>query len=173
MTLDTDRQMDARPGVLGIDIGGVVIDRVNDVADTSFVGGRHLETAAVPGTIEALSRLVEERFGPDVHLISRCSPEAERKTREWLDHHNVFARTGINESHLHFCRERLETAPIAEWLELTHFVDDRLEVLGYLKTVPHKYLFRAAEEEVVRHRWHLDTVIPVERWDDVTGLLLA
>ena len=34
---------------LGVDIGGVIIDRANDRTDTSFFGGNYLETTAVPG----------------------------------------------------------------------------------------------------------------------------
>jgi hypothetical protein len=45
---------------------------------------------------------------------------------------------------VHFCRTRPEKGPIAADLGLTHFVDDNPEVLGFLTTVAHRYLFRTA-----------------------------
>lgn len=158
---------------LGVDIGGVVMDRVNDNADTSFFSDRYLETTATPGVIEALARLVAERFQTRVHFVSKCGPNIERKTREWLAHHNVYRRTGIPEDNLHFCRRRREKAPIAEALGLTHFVDDRLEILGSLKTVPNRFLFDPVEEEVAKHRRYLGMVIRVQSWAEIEALLLG
>ncbi|MCZ6859171.1 MAG: hypothetical protein O7I42_02635 [Alphaproteobacteria bacterium] len=68
----------------------------------------------MPGTIEALARLVAERFGARVHFVSKCGPETERKTREWIRYHDVFGRTGIPEGKRYFCRQRHEKATIAE-----------------------------------------------------------
>jgi hypothetical protein len=39
---------------IGIDIGGVIIDRTNDKADTSFFGPNYLATTAVPAVFNAL-----------------------------------------------------------------------------------------------------------------------
>lgn len=158
--------------VLGVDIGGVVMDRINDNTDTSFFGDNYLNTTAVPGTIEALKRLVTERFGTEVHFVSKCGPNIERKTREWLKHHDVFGRTGIPQDNLRFCRRRREKAPIAEELGLTHFIDDRLEILGRLKTVPTRILFQPYQPEVEQFKQHLGLVIRAESWADVLALLL-
>ena len=157
---------------LGVDIGGVVIERASQRGDTSFSGDRYLETPAIAGVVEALARLTAERFGPSVHFVSKCGATTERKTREWLAHHRLFERTGIPADNLHFCRRRDEKAPIAARLGLTHFVDDRLEVLGYLETVPTLILFDAIEDEVAKHRHLLDRVTRVAGWPEVTALLL-
>ncbi len=148
--------------VLGVDIGGVVMDRINDNTDTSFFGGNYLNTTAVPGTIEALARLVAERFGARVHFVSKCGPGIERKTREWLRYHDVFGRTGIPQGNLRFCRRRREKAPIAEELGLTHFIDDRLEILGRLTTVPTRILFQPYQPEVERFSRYLGLVVRAE-----------
>jgi hypothetical protein len=173
MTLDTNTKSGRPREALGVDIGGVVMDRVNDATDTSFFGGRYLETTSTPGVVEALARLVAERFGEHVHFVSKCGPNTERKTREWLAHHDVFARTGIPAGNLHFCRRRREKAPIAEALGLTHFVDDRLEILGSLKTVPNRFLFDPVEAEVAKHRRYLGMVIRVASWAEIEALLLG
>ncbi|HVY84642.1 MAG TPA: hypothetical protein VG943_05890, partial [Caulobacterales bacterium] len=57
--------------VLGIDIGGVIIRRFGDRSDTSFQKD-FLKTPAVEGALETIRHLVDRRFGPRVHLVSKC-----------------------------------------------------------------------------------------------------
>ncbi len=157
---------------LGVDIGGVLIDRVNDDTDTSFFGDNYLRTTAVPGAFDALKRLANCRFEDRIHLVSKCGPRVEQKSRDWLDHHDFFRKTGIDPANLHFCRKRQDKAPICDSLGLTHFIDDRLEVLSYLKTVPNLYLFHPTPGEVEKHARHLHRVHRVETWDDVLAALM-
>jgi hypothetical protein len=158
--------------VLGVDIGGVIIDRVNDNTDTSFFGPNYLKTTPVPGVFEALKALTHQRFEYLVYLVSKCGKKTEEKTLEWLDYHNFYERTGIPRFNVHFCRERHEKAPICAKLNITHFVDDRLEVLGYLDTVEHRYLFRPNENEVRKFSQNLDRVTRVESWEELRTKLL-
>ena len=158
---------------LGVDIGGVLIDRINDGTDTSFFGGSYLQTTPVPGAFEALTRLRAERFGREIHLVSKCGPATEAKTRAWLAHREFFGVTGIPADHLRFCRQRREKAPICLELGITHFIDDRLEVLGYLESVPNRYLFRPDPREVERYKGHLAKVIRVDGWEQVLAALGA
>ena len=123
-------------------ISAVIISRVNDRTDTSFFGHNYLATTAEPGAFAALGRLNRERFAGAVHLVSKCGERIEARTREWLTHHGFFEATDIAEDHLHFCRTRPDKAPICRDLGITHFVDDRLDVLGYLTTVDCRILFR-------------------------------
>ncbi|WP_330440842.1 hypothetical protein OHB44_12430 [Micromonospora sp. NBC_00821] len=156
---------------LGVDIGGVIIEPADDDADTSFFGAHYLRTPAVVGAFDALAAL-----GPafdEVHLVSKCGEATERRTREWLAHHDFPARTGIQVERVHFCRTRPDKAPIAGRLGLTHFVDDKLEVLGYLDTVPHRFLFRPRKAEVAAHAALLPRVRRVESWSELTPLLRA
>ncbi|RQX16141.1 hypothetical protein DDE19_16885 [Micromonospora ureilytica] len=156
---------------LGVDIGGVIIEPADDDADTSFFGAHYLRTPAVVGAFDALAAL-----GPafdEVHLVSKCGEATERRTREWLAHHDFPARTGIAVERVHFCRTRPDKAPIARRLGLTHFVDDKLEVLGYLDSVPYRFLFRPRRAEVAAHAALLPHVHPVESWSELTSLLRA
>ncbi|WP_433269083.1 hypothetical protein ACQPWR_11120 [Micromonospora vinacea] len=156
---------------LGVDIGGVVIEPADDDADTSFFGRNYLRTPAVVGAFDALAAL-----GPafdEVHLVSKCGEATERRTREWLAHHDFPAHTGIPVERVHFCRTRPDKAPIARRLRLTHFVDDKLEVLGYLDSVPHRFLFRPRRAEVAAHAALLPLVHRVESWSELTPLLRA
>ena len=158
---------------LGVDIGGVLIARVDHRSDTSFFGDNYLDTPAVPGAVAALRRLAEGRFGENVFLVSKGGARTERRTREWLCQNLIYARTGLSPERLHFCRKRHEKAPICEALGITHFVDDRLEVLGYLESVPHRYLFDPDPSEVAANLRHLPGVIPVETWEAIVDELLV
>ncbi len=153
--------------ILGVDVGGVLIARVEGDADTSFFGKRFLETPAVPGAIEAVARLHRGRFRDAVWIVSKCGEQIEARTREWLAHHGFHESTGIPPERLRFCRRRADKAPICDDLGITHFVDDRLEVLGYLARVPHRILFRPEEDEVRRHARHVESVVRCEDWEEV------
>ena len=158
---------------LGVDIGGVIIQPADDDADTSFFGDHYLRTPPMPGAFDGLAALVARRFGTAVHLVSKCGALTEARTRDWLAHHDFYARTGVPKDHLHFCRTRAGKAPIAAELGLTHFVDDKLEVLSHLTTVPHRFLFRPAETEVRAHAAHLAVVKRVETWPDLVRALVT
>ncbi len=159
--------------VLGVDIGGVIIDRINDGTDTSFFSDNYLRTSAVTGAFGTLRRLVTQRFGDKVFLVSKCGPKVEKKTLHWLAHHRFFEATGIPQENVRFCRERHEKAPICAELGITHFVDDRLEVLSHLQMVETRYLFQPRPEEVKRFGRFLPDVVRVESWEELLRRELA
>ena len=130
---------------LGIDIGRVIIaPDGGGRGDTSFIGGRIDDALATPpyeGVFDVLPDLVQ-RFDGRVWLVSKARPRTQEKTRLWLAHHQFFQRTGIPADHLRFCLERPQKADHCRELEITHFVDDRWDVLQHLEgVVEHRYLF--------------------------------
>ena len=158
---------------LGVDVGGVLISRANDTADTSFFRTRYLEAVAVCGAFETVARLARNRFGGRLVVISKCGPRTEERTKEWLAYHHAYDALGITPHAVHFCRQRQEKAPLCEALGVTHFVDDKLEVLGYLATVPHRFLFDPVEAEVQKFKQHLPFVTRVANWKQLEELLIA
>lgn len=152
---------------LGVDIGGVIIDRVNDGTDTSFFTDNYLQTTALPGVFDALRQLVEKRFGDKIFLVSKCGQRVQNKTLHWLNHHRFYDFTGIGRNHVYFCRERHEKAGICEKIGITHFIDDRLEVLGNLTTVSTLYLFQPRPDEVRRFARFLKYVKQVNSWQEI------
>lgn len=140
---------------LGIDIGRVIIGG-SGRGDTAIFDGSDedsLATPEVPGaiaTIAALTRL----FAGKVWLVSKCGPKVQGRTRKWLRHHDFWRLTGIPEINLRFCLERRDKAIHCRQNRLTHFIDDRLDVLGHLHgLVPHRYLFGPQRP---------DTIVPVD-----------
>lgn len=148
-------------GAIGVDLGNVIIDGLtNDNTDTAFHSPRYMETTAVKGAFDGVKTLVEW-FGPDnVYIISRCGLEIKSRSRRWLAGNKFYEKTGFREGYAHFCLERADKAPIAADLRLTHFVDDKAEVLQYMMTVRNRYLF-GPQSDTKRDTTGL---IPVPTW---------
>jgi hypothetical protein len=132
--------MSDRLPTLGLDIGGVLVQRAYHDTDTSFFGESPMATPAVEGAVEAVAGLAP-RFEYRVHLISKAGPRIEHISRQWLQHTRFFEQTGVSPSNLAFVRRRADKAEVCGRLGVTHVVDDQLSVLQHLGTVPYRYLF--------------------------------
>jgi hypothetical protein len=158
---------------LGIDIGRVIIGPVDDdgKADTSFLSGtldQALETLPAPGAFDSIARLAD-RFGGAVWLVSKCGPRVQEKTRRWLERWRFWDVTGVPAGHLRFCLERPQKAQHCLELGITHFIDDRLDVLEHLRAfVPWLYLFGAERRRSPPPDW----VIPVITWPETLAAVL-
>jgi hypothetical protein len=157
---------------LGVDIGGVLIGATDPSGrrDTAFLNGGDAQAMATPpvdGAFEAMRRLVE-RFDGRVWLVSKCGPRIQQRTLAWLEHHAFYARSGLPRDHVRFCRERPEKRVHCAELRLTHFVDDRPDVLEHLRgLVPYRFLFGVQRGPAP------DDVTPVLDWAEAERRLLA
>jgi hypothetical protein len=147
---------------LGLDIGRVIIGPVlGGKADTSFLSGgldQALETPPAPGALEAVAQLVD-RFEGRVWLVSKCGERVRDKSLRWLDHRRFYEVTGLARDHVRFCRRRPDKADHARALGLTHFVDDRTDVLVHLRGLV-EGLFLFGEQKRPAPRW----TTPVVDW---------
>ena len=135
---------------LGIDVGRVLISPGDESSpDTSFIGGSPedaLRTPPYSGMFETLPAVVEH-FGGRVWIVSKCGAKVRARTLDWFAHHRFFERTGIDSANVRFCRERPQKAYICAELGITHFVDDRLDVLEPMSgVVRSRYLFGPQRE---------------------------
>jgi len=141
---------------LGIDIGRVIIAPGDDNADTSFLRGSirdALDTPPYPGAFDVIRTLVSH-FERRVWLVSKAGVNTQEKTRLWLEHHGFYAATGVKRENLRFCRKRHEKAIHCEELGLTHFIDDRLDVLRHLRFITdHLYLFGEQKPGLILPEW--------------------
>jgi len=160
-----------RVPILGVDIGGVIVALVGRDEDTSFFGTRPLETPAVADVFDSLAALTVEPFAGRVHLVSKAGPKVAANTRDWLVHHDVFDRIGIPAANLHFVRERRDKAVVCQRLGVTHFVDDRLDVLAHLNTVEHRYLFLGGTDDRPEAGRIPDWATATDTWTELTVLL--
>ena len=129
---------------LGIDIGRVIIDGSSGPGDTSFFSGdiaAMLRTPAVPGAFEAIARLV--RLFDETWLVSKCGPRVQQRSLEWLAHHRFWERTGVAEGNVRFCLRRPQKAIHCAELGITHFIDDKPDVISAITpVVANRYLFK-------------------------------
>ena len=136
--------------ILGVDVGGVILDWVRTAGtDVDFSGDNYLNTPTIEDSFEALATLNAGRFRDSVYLVSRYPVEkGPTRVREWLKHQDFYGKTSILEGNLLQLTERQEKTPICQRLGITHFVDDRVEVLRHMVgIVPNLYLFQGLDED--------------------------
>lgn len=153
---------------LGVDIGRVIING-EPGADTTFFGPDEAAVIATPGVdgaAEGVRRLVDA-FEGRVWLISKCGRRIQERSLRWLEAHDWWDRTGMDPSHVRFCRARPDKRGLCLDLGITHMVDDHPEVHTALEgAVAHRYLFGA-------HAARPEGPQPVPTWGDAVREILA
>jgi hypothetical protein len=125
-----------------------------------------MEQVVLHRMFEVVPQLVH-RFEARVWIISKCGPAVQERTRRWLAHHRFFERTGIDPQRLRFCLQRPQKAEHCAALGITHFIDDRTDVLEAMRgVVPNRYLFGP------QHRPAPSGLTPAASWRRVAELLL-
>ncbi|MGB4759486.1 MAG: hypothetical protein WBP26_05520 [Candidatus Saccharimonadales bacterium] len=167
-----------KPGVherLGIDIGRVITSGATDTASPTIFDAGYLDSLATPGAFETIRDLREKRFGDEIYLVSKCSPRIQARTLDWLRYTEFFQTTGVDPEKLHFCLSRPEKGVIAANLLLTHFIDDRPDVLEVMPPmVGQRILFipeDVAQGEVPHY--NRQTMVEARGWPAVRSLLLG
>jgi len=155
---------------LGIDVGRVLISPGNESKpDTSFIGGSledALNTPPYEGMFDVLPALVS-RFDGNVWIVSKCGPRIQARTLQWFDRHRFFERTGIDSRNVRFCLKRPDKALHCREVAITHFIDDRSDVLeAMLGVVSNLYLFGPQRAQAALGMRHL------ANWKDVARELL-
>ncbi|MFD1045607.1 hypothetical protein ACFQ1S_08475 [Kibdelosporangium lantanae] len=155
-----------REARLGVDFGRVINEGSAEPGgdDTTFLSGGFAEamrTSEMTGLYDVLPGLVD-RFGGRVWIVSKCGEKIQERTLQWLDHNDFWARTGISPDNIRFCRQRPQKAVHCKRLGITHFIDDRRDVLGHLRgLVDHLYLF--GPQKMPAPDW----VVATPTWADV------
>jgi hypothetical protein len=159
-----------RPVALGLDFGKVIMCPPDGTrgADTRFLhlsGSEALEIPPPAGAFDTV-RDLRDHFESRVWIVSKAGPKIQGLTLNWLEQHGFFEHTGMPRGHVRFCRERKDKRVHAERLKLTHFIDDRIDVLSHLSdVVEHRYLFGT-------HRQVPGWAIHVPDWEAVRTALL-
>ena len=147
---------------IGIDIEGVIRGKtaMSRTID-EYLAATPLKNAAK--TIKSLVKL----FGSDnIFIISRCPEYAEDVILQWLDNQKFFTDINLDSSNVYFCRERAGKAPIAKRLQLTHFIDDRIDALDAMKDiVANRILFTGGSNH---HNTEIDdNIIVLDSWNSI------
>ncbi len=152
------------PGI-GIDIGGVLTKLERNNHGVAFRTDDYLEKPFLPQAIEKIAELVE-LFGPERSvLVSFCGKKTQDKTLEWLLYQNFSGKTKMPKENFRFVNRREKKAEVAIKTSLTHFIDDRTEILGYLTMVPNRYWFLGGVDE--KPTTGPDGIILINQWSDL------
>jgi len=156
---------------LGIDVGRVLISPGDESRpDTSFIGGSLEDALGTPpyeGMFDVVPALTQ-RFAGQVWIVSKCGRRVQERTLQWFERHRFFERTGIRSGNVRFCLKRPEKALHCRELGITHFIDDRTDVLGAMVgIVPNLYLFGPQEGPAPYGMQHVAT------WQDIARSLLS
>ena len=153
--------------VLGVDIGSVIISKT---WSNGFL-------PPLKDAFSVLKRLKNERFKDKLFIVSQQQPFMSNIVLLWLQYHNFYQATGIKKRDIHFCRKRIDKAAICKKLGITHFIDDRTEVLTYLHeaNIQNLYLFEPKGEyvELNPDAHVLSYVKQIESWKEIEKELLA
>ncbi len=157
--------------VLGLDFGWTLanLDNVENVLE-KFELLTPTELIAIPeyeGCLRAVSELAT--CFQSVYVISACTKPMEANVRLWLDMKGyVGGNAPLHSNRIHFCLERSGKAPLCEVLGITHFVDDRFDVLGHLHSVPYRFQFGRRDEN------HFVPNVPIlDNWKELGAAIKA
>lgn len=140
------------PPVLGVDFGNVIV-RPGLKAGESMFSAAYLYAPPSDDCFDILGLLNgSRRFDGRVYVVSKAGERIERRTREWMEHHDFYARTGIPADRLHFVRSIEEKPDTCRELGITDFVDDRLEVLELMPWMVGRYLYCPTRPEHLPRR---------------------
>lgn len=153
---------------LGVDIGNVIINnRLNDPEVNKVDENVYATFPPSEGVFNALKTL-NQYFDGEVYLLSKCTEWAQEQILLWLTAHDFYTKTGIKEHNVHFVRQRHEKDGVCRKLGITHFIDDRLEVLSHMiESTPHLILFQPNNEEVKEFEQFLPKVTVATTWTEV------
>jgi hypothetical protein len=122
--------------VLAVDIGGPIM-RVKG----GSVPLAYRYANQTPGAFDGLRILAARKFGARIHLISQCDTFVQAAKMEWMAERRFGSETGIASERIHFVREKSGKAEVCAQYGVTHFVEDRPEIMSYALAVPNLYLF--------------------------------
>lgn len=157
---------------LGIDIGGVLAPMAGPDSE-GFFGPAWLDTPEVPDALEVIARLNSNLFEGRIAIVSKASRTIASRSRNWLHGIDFFTRTGVDPTNVYFVEERPDKAPVCQSLGVTHFIDDRLDVLLHLTSVDHRYLFVGASDATTQPDVPDGSIQLVTSWQEVQTALLG
>ena len=127
----------------------------------------------LPGARETIAELVADFGYKNVFIVSKAGALKQIETRIWLTENNFYRDSEVNPDHVIFCLHRADKVKICKTLRLTHFIDDRLEVLSHMvDVVPHLYLFNPQPEEISKFSEFAKYTHIVKNWVEVKEQLL-
>ena len=137
---------------IGIDVGGVIIEKNNDAKDTSFDMN---DVVFVEGALETIARLAQTY---DLYIVSYCGKTREQKTRKALNIANI----AISEDKWYFTRSREAKGPVCEKLQLDYFIDDTWQVVDIVSKICKSKTFWFRGKDIRKYN-----ITSVQSWTEI------
>lgn len=149
---------------LGVDIGGVIASRKNSKGERTYLSSEQfLDCLPMEGVYDALRKLAEKY---DLYIVSRGEEKTDESSETWLNVWGIDKIIPPNQCHR--CRKIEEKGDICARLGITHFVDDRKDVLDLLPQNIVRLHFQTPEQLIK----YGSGGINVESWKQVLIALL-
>lgn len=149
--------------ILGIDLGNTIHHK-----------DENGERVPMPDSFQIIKELVGKV--KKVYIVSRVDEEQKRRAKIWFEKHNFFQETGLTPEQVFFCEERPEKGPICKTLGVTHFIDDRVEVMLHMPDNVVKILMKPRPSEFVNLSVYavqkINEATIVNNWKDIQTLFL-
>lgn len=123
-------------------------------------GDKTSEAIPVKKSLEILKNL--KNNGYELFIISRRNSDSQKSALNWLKKYNVLPYIPLN--NIFFVREDKEKEIIASKIKIDAFIDDSLDVLKELMSVPKKFLF----DNFKTHKNIPKNIIHINSWDEFT-----
>ena len=143
--------------ILGIDCEGVIF---------------HFHGKSVPGSLENLRKIVRSNRFDKIYIVSRARMLTRFYFLARLWYLNFWHYTGISRHDIYFCRRDEKKADICKQLKISHFIDDRFEVLRHLTTVEKKYALDPTPRSIRRFARSNPDVVVAGSWEELIPVLI-
>jgi hypothetical protein len=144
---------------LGIDLGWTIVGN-RDTGDRYELAHNAFEV------IKAI-----KPYFNDVYIISKVNSEQKERSLKWIKDVDFFNSTGISPNNLYYCFERRDKAIFVRGLGITHFIDDKAEVLSHLDKDVAKVLFNPNEDDLTKYKNKLFNTWVTKDWLEIANLL--
>lgn len=144
---------DWSPFIIGIDLGNTIVRSQHG----------HGSTQAFPDSLRTIRKMVQA-FNKVV-IVSRVNPAQEIRARQWIKDSQFEANTGIPIEDVHFCENRSDKGRICKSIGVTHFIDDRPEVMHSMPPGVRKILYGPSLEDQRKHS--IEGMEIVQSWKEV------
>jgi len=154
---------------IGIDIDGVL-------ANDKLV---HIKTnnysifSIMDGAIESLKKISELYGAENIYIIS-CVPTNQLSfiVGIWLEFHQILQKTMIPLDNVIICAQYKDKSEIAEKLNLTHMIDNKLQVLNYFSKNFSLIAFNPEMGDFKKYPELASRIVIVNSWSEISNYFL-
>jgi len=153
---------------IGIDINGVLANNKLPYFKTQ----NYSIFSVMENAINVVKNLVKKYGAENIYIISCVqSHQLSFITGIWMETHNFLHKTNISLDNVIICTRMKDKSRIAEKLNLTHFIDDRPEVLNYFSKETTILVYQPKKSQIKKYPDIASRAIIVNSWNEIADYL--